>query len=299
VIPGVSVVIPSWNTRELLAECLGALPPDVEICVVDNASDDGSAECVERDFPHVRLVRNAENLGFARACNQGARETGRAYVLLLNADARVSAGAIESLATFLDEHPAYGGVAPHLLNPDGTTQRGCMAFPNLKTPVYFGGPIERWFPNSPELERYFCRGFDHERDADVQQPPAAAFLVRRELYEELGGLDEELWLFYNDVDLCKRMQARGARLRYLTGPTVVHVKGASTSQFADFAPEWHRNRLAYYRKHHGRVAGMWVKLCTAVALMDHVVRAFGRRVRGEKIEPLYPLCRSFGTFLIS
>lgn len=295
----VAVVIPSWNTRELLTECLAALPSDVEVCVVDNASEDGSAERVEQDFPHVKLIRNAENLGFARACNQGAEATAGRYVFLLNADARTNDGVIETLAKFLDEHPAYGAAAPRLLDPDGTTQRGCMAFPKLKTPMYFGSPLERWFPNSPELERYFCRGFDHERDADVQQPPAAAFLVRRELYEELGGLDEELWLFYNDVDFCKRMSARGMLLRYLAEPTVFHVKGASTSQFVDFASEWHKNRLAYYRKHHGRLAGLWVKLCTALTWMDHVLRALGRRVRGEKIDPLYPLCRSFGNFLLS
>ena len=295
----VAVVIPSWNTRELLRDCLSALPEGVDVCVVDNASADGSAGVVAEEFPAVTLIRNPENYGFARACNQGVGATQGEYVLLLNADARTTPGAIEALVEFLEGHPAYGAVAPRLLNSDGSTQRGCMAFPNLKTPMYFGTPLERWFPNSAELARYFCRGFDHERDADVQQPPAAALLVRRELYAELGGMDEELWLFFNDVDLCKRMQTRGRLVRFLAAPSVYHVQGASTSQFEDFAPEWHKNRLAYYRKHHGRIAGAWVKLCTALTWMDHVLRAFGRRVRGEKIEPLYPLCRSFGNFLLS
>jgi hypothetical protein len=302
-VPDVTVVIPSWNTRELLDACLRSLErvrgQRLEIVVVDNASADGSADHVARAFPAVVLVRNERNEGFARASNQGMRLARGRHVLLLNSDTEILGDALGELVRFLDAHPGYAAVAPRLVHPDGRTQRTVQAFPNLWTPLFFATPLERWLPRSRELERYFLRGWDQESSADVDQPPAACLLLRREVLERVGLFDEELWLFFNDVDLSRRMRAAGFRTRYLAEARVLHHVGASTAKFAGFVAEWQKNRLAYYRKHHGRLAGAWVKLCASLAFADWALRQLAARMRRRAAEPIGPTARLFVAFLCS
>jgi GT2 family glycosyltransferase len=243
-------------------------------------------------------MRNPANEGFARACNQGIAAARGAYLLLLNSDTRVAPDALGLLAGFLDEHEDYAAAAPRLLNPDGTTQRACMGFPSLATPLWYATPFERWFPDSRELRRYFVRGFDHETDADVDQPPAACLLLRRRALDTVGLLDEKLWLYFNDVDLSLRLARGGWRTRYLARACVLHHVGASTRQLAETLPEWHKNRLAYYRKHFGRAAGWWVKLCVTLAFCDFAIAQAARAVRGRPAERVAPLAKSFGRFLL-
>lgn len=298
-----AVVVTSWNTQGLLDACLrslaGAQGEGAQVLVVDDASSDGSADLVRASYPGVTLIACKTSLGYAAATNRGVAACDRPYVLLLNADTEVRPGALEALLNFLEERPDYGAAAPRLLNPDGTTQHACMDFPSLATPWFFGTPLERWRPDSPELERYFMTGFDHQSDADVPQPPAAALMTRKTVWDELGGFDEDLPLFFGDVDLCKRLHASGRAVRFLAGSQVLHHGGASTRQLPDFVSLWHRDRLTYFRKHHGRAAGWWVKFCTAFAWADHLWGSFRRRLRGEPAEPLAPLCRAFGAFLLS
>lgn len=291
----ISVVVPSWNTRDHLEACLAALrrarKPPTEVIVVDNASTDGSAELVAEEFPEHTLIRNERNEGFARGSNQGIRAARGRYVLLLNSDAEVHEDALPALYGFLETHPEYAAAAPRLVHPDGRVQRAVQAFPNLWTPLFFATPFERWFPNSREMRRYFMRDWDPERSCDVDQPPAACLLLRREVLEQVGLFDEELWLFFNDVDLSRRMAAAGWRTRYVAAATVVHHVGASTGKFGDFVSVYQRNRLTYYRKHHGRAAGWWVKACVCLAYVDYVAGIWGRRLRGLEAEPVSHITR--------
>ena len=299
----VSVVIPSWNTVGLLRIALehvfaqAALP--AEVVVVDNASADGSADMVAAEFPAVKLQRNPRNEGFAIGCNQGIRLSTQPYVLLLNADTEMAPDATGILFEYLEAHPQYGAAAPRLINRDGSTQRACQAFPNLWTPLFFSTPLERWFPKSPELNRYFERSFDHEHERDIDQPPAACFLVRRAALDQVGLFDESLWLFFNDVDLSRRLLAAGWRTRFLPAARVMHHVGASTRQFGSFVPEWHKNRLAYYRKHHGRFAGVWVKTCVVFAFVDFAVQQLWAKLRGRPAEPLGPMSQQLKGYLSS
>lgn len=278
-----SVVIPSWNTRELLAICLEKLyeadTPAMEVIVVENGSEDGSAEMVGERFPDVILHANELNEGFAKGCNQGMRRSRGRHVLLLNTDTEVAVDSIRLMVDFLEAHEEYGAVAPRLVHPSGATQPTVMAFPNLKTPLWYGTLFQRWFPEAKELRRYFERGWDQESDRDVDQPPAAVLLLRRRTLEEVGLFDERLWLFYNDVDLSRRCASAGWKTRYLADATVVHHIGASTSKFARFLPEYHWNRLLYYRKHFGRLAGIWVKLCTVLEITDFVGLQLANKLR--------------------
>lgn len=302
--PVLSIVIPSWNTRELLHECLRTIDeahkPATEIIVIDNASADESADMVAADFPHVRLYRNQVNEGFAKGCNQGIAKATGEFVLIHNADTEVAPDSISLMLEALEGAPTYGASAPQLVNRDGSTQGGCMAFPGLWTPLMFGTPIERLWPNSFEMKRYFLRGFDHAHDCDVDQPPAACILVRHSVLREIGVFDEQFWLFFNDVDLSLRLAKAGYKTRFVAAAKVLHHVGASTSQFGNMPVEWQRNRLAYYRKHFGRVAGIWVKACVLLTFLDFAgLQGLRRLRRAQTAEPVAPMWTAMKDFLRS
>ena len=298
-----TVVVPSWNTIDLLRTCLQkvcvAELPSTTIVVVDNGSTDGSPDMVAAEFPDAVLIRNPRNEGFAIACNQGMRRAEGEWVLLLNSDTEVAPDAVAKLVAWLREHPDYGAAAPRLVNPDGSTQESLQAFPGWRTPFFFGTPMERWAPDSKELRRYFERDHDYSRSCDVRQPPAAVLLLRRSMLDEIGLFDESLWLFYNDVDLSLRMSQAGWRTRYVHDSVVLHHEGASTSTFGKMLRVWQKDRLLYYRKHFGRVGGWWVKLNVGWAMADFVcVQLIKRYVeRTPDAQAVRPVLRDFGAFL--
>jgi GT2 family glycosyltransferase len=281
--PVLTVVVLSWNTRELTLACLRALAADRarharEVIVLDNASHDGSADAIARAHPEVVLVRNAHNAGYAAGNNQGARLARGAFVCLLNSDTEPRPGALDLLVDFLRTNPRYGAVAPLLRNPDGTVQRACMGFPGIATALTFDTVFARFWPGKWFDDRYFMRAFDHRHSRDVPQPPGACLLVRRDEYLERGGLDEDLFLFFNDVDLCRRYWAAGRRIRYFAPAEVVHHGGASTRGFEKFVVTWHKNRLSYYRKHHGRWAERLVRVMVRWRALEEWFR-LGQRHR--------------------
>ena len=254
--PMLSVVVLSWNTGGLTLACLRSVLDNphgypTEVVVIDNGSTDGSADAIADEFPEVKLVRNDHNRGYAAANNQGASlATGR-FLCLLNSDTEVPANALDTLVRFLLEHPDHGAIAPKLENPDGSVQHACMRFPGLLTALCYDTFLGSFWPGSIVQRRYTMADFDHLQSRDVDQPPGAVLVMNRREFLDLGGFDEELFLFFNDVDLCRRLWKRGRRIRYLADVAVMHHGGASTRGFDQFVVTWHRNRLAYYRKHYG------------------------------------------------
>ena len=296
----VSVVILSWNTAELTVECLRSVEAafergevDGELVVVENGSEDDSAERIAAEFPAAKLLCNEENRGYSCGVNQGVAASSGEWVLLLGSDAQLLEGALAEMASFLESASGYGACAPRLVGLDGETQAACSAFPRPRTAIWLGTPLERWFPKAPELERYFLREFAHDTDADVEQPPATCFFLRREVWESLGGMDESLWLFYSDVDLCKRMQQQGLLIRYLAGPSVRHLGGASTAGFLNFVERWHTDRLCYMRKHHGWVGTACARLGTTWAFAAWGLQRALFRVR----DPFWERVGSYLRFL--
>jgi N-acetylglucosaminyl-diphospho-decaprenol L-rhamnosyltransferase len=297
----VSVVVLSWNTLELTRTCLrfvcASQPMPAQVIVIDNASEDGSADMIAAEFPAVELQRNPRNEGFAIGCNQGLALAKQPYILLLNSDTEVGADAIERMRAFLEAAPKHAAVAAHLIHPDGGTQRTCNRFPGLLTPLLWGTPFERWFPNSFELKRYFMRDWDHKSSRDVDQPPAAVLMLKRSALDVVGVFDERLWLFFNDVDLSKRLAQAGYKTHYLAEARVVHHVGASTKKFAGFVPEYQKNRLVYYRKHFGRLAGIWLKACVVLSYWDFVWAQRRAARRGEPVQAVPPVRAALKDFL--
>ncbi len=277
VLPDVSVVILSWNTRALLERCLQSVVQQehglvLEVIVVDNGSRDGSADLVAQDFPTVILKRNGVNEGYARGNNQGAVLATAPLLLLLNSDTEVRPGALKKLVDLLRHHPEYGAAAPQLVNPDGSIQRNCMRFPTLQDGFLFDSWFERRWGRSRSVRRWFMEDFDHKGDADVDQPPGACLLIRREWWNAIGGFDERLWLFYNDVEFCQALHERGLKIRYVVDAKVLHHLGKSTAQYRDFAGEWICNRIRYYRIRHGARGAFVLKSWLLLRALEEALR---------------------------
>jgi GT2 family glycosyltransferase len=275
--PELSVVVLSWNTRDLLLACLAALfaeQPAVrrEVIVVDNGSTDGSAAAVAAAFPQVALLANAENRLYSAGNNQGVAAARGEFVCLLNSDTEVRPGALDRLVAFLRAHPGHGAVAPKLVDPDGTVQRACQRFPTLFTALYFDSWWGTFWPGRRAQDRYLMRDFDHAHSRDVEQPPGACLCMRREEYVRRGGLDEALPLFFNDVDLCKRLWRDGRRIHYLAEAEVLHHRGGSTRHFGRMLVVWHQDRLAYYEKHYGRWVRLWLRVCVRLRIWEECRR---------------------------
>lgn len=271
--PVLSVVVLSWNTKDLTLACLRALFAETprharEVIAVDNGSEDGSASAIAAAFPQVRLERNATNRLYAAGNNQGALLATGVYLCTLNSDTEVQPGALDLLVDFLEQHRDHGAVAPRLVDPDGSVQHACMRFPTLSTALCFDSWWGTFWPGSRVQARYMMRDFDHLHSRDVDQPPGACFLMRTSEWRELGGLDEQLGLFFNDVDLCKRLWARGRAIRYLAEARVLHHRGASTKNFAKMVVIWHKNRHAFYRKHFGALGAFWIRVCVRLRIWE-------------------------------
>lgn len=231
--PDLSIVVVSWNTRELLERCLTeafASSPEVsrEVIVVDNASGDGSAEMVAERWPQVQLVRNPDNRGYAPACNQGLRAARGRFVMALNSDAFLIGDALGTLVRELERDPMLGAAGPKLLNADGSTQWVCARrAPNFASalcvhtllPAYLPR-FRRWYFDLYPAERY-------ERRGPVAVLSGACFVFRRESLERIGFLDEHLVLNYDDVEWSVRARRAGLQLGYVPEARVTHLGGVS------------------------------------------------------------------------
>lgn len=279
--PVLSVVVLSWNTQALTLACLRALFAETprharEVIVVDNGSHDGSADAIAAAFPMVRLLRNTQNELYARGNNQGAAVAVGEYMCTLNSDTEVRPGALDRLVDWLRDHAEYGAAAPRLADPDGSVQHACQRFPTLASALCFDSWWGTWWPGSRVQRRYLMRDFDHRTSRDVDQPPGACCMLRTAEWRQLGGFDETLSLFYNDVDLCQRLWARGRRIRYVAEAEVMHHRGASTKNFAKMLVIWHKNRFAYYRKHYGVIGTAWIRVCVRLRIWEEWLKIGAR-----------------------
>lgn len=246
-----SVIIVTWNSAPDIEGCIDSIHfgHEFEIIVVDNASVDETRALLGR-YHHLRLISNTTNTGYAHANNQGIRAATGEYVLLLNPDTRIEFGALDILSGFLDAHPEVAAVAPRLVSPDGSTQQSIRSLPAAGSVLADVLGLSRLFPYSPVFGRWRLRYFDYDRPALVEQPMASCLLFRRQILESLNGFDERFPIFYNDVDLSRRMADSGLRTMYLPDARVIHKRGASTSRVrVRMIWESHRSLFRYLAKH--------------------------------------------------
>lgn len=248
-----SIIIVNWNTRDLLAQCLASIyahPPggDFEVIVVDNASADDSVAMVCERFPQVKLLQNDHNPGFAAANNQAIAQSNGRYILLLNPDTVVKSGALGALVTFMDEHPEAGAAGSMLLNPDGTLQPSCHPAPTLSREMWRLFHMDAVYPLA--LYRMADWPVDAPRPVDTVQ--GASLIVRREVIDQVGLLDESYFMYSEEVDWCRRIHQAGWQIYWVPQSHVVHFGGQSTRQVAaTMFVQLYRAKLQYFRKHYG------------------------------------------------
>lgn len=273
--PDVSIVIVSWNTRNLLRECLRAVQGSTcgttEIIVVDNASGDGSAAMVSAEFPDARMIENTENRGFAQACNQGLAVARGRYRMLLNSDTRVTPDAIARLVGFMEGHPEVGACGPQLRHFDGSLQPTGRAFPTLLAAVIAITPVPMWVRRwtSDRFERR-----DYGRTCELDELCGAALCLRAEALAQVGPLDEAFFFFGEDVELCWRLHKAGWTVVYLSDAVVFHGWGGSRGKVPERTSLLlQRAYVLLMRKHRPGLAPVVV---TALSFMLTLLKAVRR-----------------------
>jgi GT2 family glycosyltransferase len=251
-----SIVIVNWNTRDYLVDALrsihAAAPAfDFETIVVDNASSDGSADAVRREFAWVMLIANADNTGYARGNNQGIAASSGEYVLLLNPDVVLPPEGLDRAVAALEARPDAAALAVRLVNPDGSVQSSLRGFPTPLGVLWEAVGLSRAFPRSRFFGAYRMTWFGYDREAEVDQPMGTFLLIRRSVIDAVGVLDERFPIYFNEVDWCFRVRRAGWKIVFTPAVDVVHYGGGSTRQvWAEMAWESRRGLLAFYRKHY-------------------------------------------------
>ena len=272
-----SIVTVNWKVADLVGELLVSIDANrdglaIEIFVVDNASGDRVEEVVVRfraasDIP-VTLIMNDRNLGFAKANNLAIRRSSGRVVALLNPDARVTKGALRRMVDWMDAHPDVGVAGPKLLGTDGLLQPSVRRFPGLLVQALILLKLHRAWPSAPPLRRYLQADLDAAKEQDVDQVMGAAFFVRREVFEEIGLLDEGFFIWFEEVDFCKRAKDAGWRVAYVPSASVIHHGGASFAQAMTLRKQRHftASMGRYFRKHRGAWTMVFLALPMLIGL---------------------------------
>jgi GT2 family glycosyltransferase len=249
-----SVIIVSWNTKEYLLRCLKSVfrterSHSWEVIVIDNGSQDGSEKEAKQLFPEIRLIANEKNLGFAKATNQGIKHASGKCLLLLNPDTEVREGAIEALMSFMESHPDAGIAGAQLLNGDGSKQNSIANFPSLATELLNKSLLRRFFP-----EKFPGKESVYSGPMEVDSVIGACLIARREAIEEVGILDEDYFLFFEETDWCYRMKKTGWRVFHLPQAEVVHFQGrGAETKKREAKVEYYRSRYRFFRKNRGEI----------------------------------------------
>lgn len=260
----VAVVVINYNSGQDILDCLSRVREQAtNIVVVDNASSDGSTERIEHEHPDVRVIRNATNVGFAAAANQGIRETTTASVLLLNPDADVRPGFMEAIRGALDDHPKAGAFGALVLNPDGSVQPTKRAFPSLWHAALHGIVGLVWVGN-PGTRAYTLADASFTEPRTVDWVAMTAVALRREAFDQIGGFDDGFFFFVEDVDLCRRMWNAGWEVWFEPRAVAVHAWGTSWTQRPLRFLWIHQRSLMRYVMKHRR--GPWVLAYPVIGL---------------------------------
>lgn len=266
-----SIIIVNWNTGVLLRQCLDSLRngfsdgEEYEVFVIDNASFDQSVAIAEGSPQKIQFFQMKNNLGFAKANNIGIRQAKGDYIILLNPDTVATEGCFTKLMAFLQNKPNVAAVGPRLLNADLTWQPSCRRFPSAGVLAAMFLKIPHFFPSLASYRKYLMKDFTYEAATAVDQIMGACMVIPRGALERVGLLDERYWIWFEEVDWCKRASELGLEVWFSPVAEIVHYGGVSFKQaFVPVRKEWRfmRSALRYARKHAG--FQRWILLCAVV-----------------------------------
>lgn len=307
-----SIIIVSWNISDLLESCLQSIiygpvgvgletgvMPNVEIIVVDSASHDSTVTMLGEQFPLVKVLPQTENLGFTRCNNIGLQTAQGRYLMLLNPDTEIIGSALPKMIHYLESNPDVGIVGPHTLNSDGTTQSTRRRFPTVPLAFFESTWLQAYAPKAM-LDYYYVNDAPEDATLDVDWVQGSALMARREVYAQIGGLDEGYVMFSEELDWCKRAKSAGWRVVYLGTAKIIHHGGKSTDQVvANRHIYFQQSKLRYFGKYHGQfIAGVLRSYLLVLYLcqigLEALKAAFGnkRTMRQERIRAYWRVLRS-------
>jgi N-acetylglucosaminyl-diphospho-decaprenol L-rhamnosyltransferase len=282
--PDLTVVVVSWNTCDLVLACLASIaaaaaPYTVETIVVDNASADGTVEAVRERFPSVRVIANVTNAGFTRANNQALAVGKGQFFLLLNSDTEARPGSLATMIRYLETHPDAGACGPKLLFPDGRLQPNGRRLPTFWREFLAASGLRRLNP-SLFADRLEWGRTDFDRTVEVDEVSGACLMVRREVVRKVGPLDEQLFMFYEEVDWCARMKAAGWKVAYVAEAEVIHHMAQSVSKAGfDVYRAFYASQFRYHRKHGSPPVWIGMRLVSWLNLAKRYGLFVGSRVK--------------------
>ena len=263
-----TIVIVSYNSRELLRACLASIESEGcdQVTVVDNTSSDGSDELVMREFPWVQLIKNKKNDGYGAAANLAIASCSSEYILLLNSDTLLQPGTLQALCEYLDQHPQVAIVGPSLVNPDRTSQASCFPFP---TPLQI-------IRKETSLSKIWPDDLSNGSPCFAQGVPwvlGAALAIRRSAFESVGEFDRSFFMYYEEVDLCYRLNKAGWQTHFMPGAPVTHIGAASTKQYrAAMAQQFYKSLCYFYQQHYSRRERFQLKLVLTYLMFRNIIR---------------------------
>jgi hypothetical protein len=284
----VSIVITTYNSRDYLKICIDSIKNNTpkysrEMIVVDDASTDGTQELVQKQYPEINYIRNSENIGYVRSNNIGIRASKGRYVLCLNNDALVLDGAINKLIDFMEINKNAGADGPKLLNSDKTIQLQCRrSFPAPMSSLYYFSGLSSLFPKNKLFGKYLLTYLDDKSTMEVDCLCGAAMVVRRDVLDKVGLMDESFFMYGDDIDWCYRIKQAGWKIYYVPEAEMIHYGGRGGSRKQSYRNifEFYRAMTVYYRKHYAKkfflpvnwlvYAGIWLKC--AVSLAQNLLR---------------------------
>jgi len=282
-----SIAIVSYNTRTLSLDCLRSAFETAgnvtfEVFLVDNNSHDGTADAVREDYPTVHLIVNRQNRGFSKAVNQALKISEGRYFLMLNSDTRLQSQALEHMVACLDRNPDIGAVGCMQRTEDGRMYQSCFPFPSVRDHLFYAAPFRLWVP-TVQAAVASKRVIDCSRSQDVDWINGACLMVRRDLMNACGGLDEEYFMYFEDIDLCRAIREQGYRIRHLADGDVIHLIGGSgEGNRAQLNLVWEFSRIRYVEKHFPWwkrwimkswiAAGTFAKLISATAKPESIAQ---------------------------
>jgi GT2 family glycosyltransferase len=232
---------------------------------------------IAEKFPQVKLIRNKENQGFAKANNTGIRQSSGKYICLVNSDVLVLDKCIEKLIKFMDAHPSTGMVGPRILNPDRTLQYTCRHFPSLWNNICQALGLNRLFPRSAFFSEPFMKYWPHDTQRKVEVLTGCFWFVRRIALDTVGLLDESFFIYGEDIDWCKRFHLKGWEIEFYPGAEAIHFGGASSSNAPiRFYLEMQKADLQYWKKHHGWSGQAFY---TVIILIRHLIRLVSEGIK--------------------
>ncbi len=258
--PDISIIIVSWNVKTLLRACLQSLTaacqtaPNLtsEIIVVDSASSDGSPDMVRAEFPQVTLIASDQNLGYAGGNNTGAKNAAGQYLFILNPDTVLQPDALAKLINFMEDHPKTGAVGPKLLWPDGSVQSSRRRFPTVGSLFWESTLLGQWFPNNRYIQRYHMVDTSPDTLQQVDWVVGAAIFIRRAAWEQVGPIDQDFFMYFEETDWCYRCAKAGWDIYYLPTAEITHYEGKSSEQVvAARTIRFQRSKLRYTQKYFG------------------------------------------------